>query len=227
MKFTVGRLDVVAVQTLAPPLFGLPTRAPELFEALYGQLNEQFPMRPADLQITGGTTYSDLKITMKSGDKVHADIGANGFYVQMLDVKEREHFKKFVTVYEETLQALFPRVAFVDSVVRLHGWLVCDGPADAVPTILRQRGESAFSSTSFDDFSKDYTFRIEMKKLDDTYSATLLLQRSALPVGQLYAEANFQFNKGYEEKRLSPQVEKAIEHSLLMLRDAGFEGAKE
>ena len=115
MKFTVGRLDILAGQALAPPLFGLPGRAPELFEALYGELNEQLPMRLEDLQIAGGTAYSDFKMTMKSGESFQADIGANGFFVRLSEIADRERFKTLVNTYETTLQNLFPKTVFVDS----------------------------------------------------------------------------------------------------------------
>jgi hypothetical protein len=227
MKFTVGRLDIVAVQTLAPPLFGLPARAPELFEALYSELNEQFPMRPADLQVTGGTAYSDIKVTVKSGDKLEADIGANGFYAHMLDVGDKEHFKKLVSTYETTLQSFFPRIAFVDSLLRLKGWLECEGGTEAVEATLQARGEQVFGLKSFGGFLKDYTFRTELRRPDETWSVSMLLQRSALPAGHLYAEANFNFYKGYSEKRLAPQLDMALEQSLRLLKDAGFEGETE
>ena len=226
MKFTVGRLDILAGQALAPPLFGLPGRAPELFEALYGELNEQLPMRLEDLQIAGGTAYSDFKMTMKSGESFQADIGANGFFVRLSEIADRERFKTLVNTYETTLQNLFPKTVFVDSFVRLHAWLKCEGGMEAVDTDLRARGDSAFRLQSHNQYSTEYTLRTTLTRPDQKLSVSIKLERSAVPnIGDLYAESNVTFNRGNDEKRLAAQLDIAIELSEQILRDAGFEVA--
>ena len=225
MKFALARFDVVAVETMSPPMFTLPARAPEVFEVLYGRLSERYPMRAADFQVTGGSDYSDFKLTVKSKDTMQVDIGAVGFHTHVTNLEAEHHFLELVTAIEETLNALYPKVTPVDSLVHLRGWLTVDGGMPAVEAMLRKRGELALKLKSFEDFEKQYTFRAGIARKDNAFSVDFLMQKSQMENSHLYVDAQVAFTSAYPDKVLANQFGTAKELAELMLKDLGLERA--
>ncbi len=212
-----------AVQTLSPPMFTLPTRAPDVMEVLHGHLSAQYPMRAEDYQIAGGSNYSDFKVTVKSANTMQVDIGAVGFYIHLINLREAQQFKELATIVQETLTALYPKIAPVDSLIHLHGWLTVEGGTPSVEAMLRERGAQALKLNSFGDFEKDYTFRADLKKIDGAVSISWILQKSVVNGSDLYADVKVGFNASYLEKSMAVQFDAAEAMAKQLLQDFGLE----
>jgi hypothetical protein len=225
VKFTVGRLSLVAVQSFVPPLFKLPTRAPELFEALYGQLIESYPIGSDDMLLTGGGSYSDVRATIKSNDTMQVDVGSTAFHVQLFDAKGRVCFEELTTKCQATLQGIFPAIIFVDSVIHLHCWLECDGGGEGVSAELLARGKAALGKIKAAKLAKDFSFRVELGTDDAALDLVVELEKSKRPEGHLYAHAEFSFGEEYSQKRLCEQIDVAFSRTEALLRDLGYDGA--
>lgn len=141
MQYETSLLDIVYEAVFSTPTFKLARENVDVLSIFYQHLAPGYPVRPSDMQVSGGTALSDVKakITLFRGNGV-LEVAADKFSATFTNAIERdiETIKSCVTISLGALAEWLPTMPYREHVIRsaAHLRLLSDSPTTAADDFL-------------------------------------------------------------------------------------------
>ena len=221
MYYSVTRLDLEVRAVFVRPAFELPQITSKVVTALYDSLRAKHMLGPRDFESYGGASYSDVLLVVKlfSGQG-RIEVGADrlsGIFINM--VYKDDDFAALVDTYllaEEALSQVLAKDQIGVRRYTAHAWLSVEEGRESALSMLKERGSAAFGwkSPRFTDLPKNYTIKAELSD-GINWATNLGLQRSVMPIGDLY----FDFEAAYDLQGAFPSVVQQVQHARELFTD--------
>lgn len=233
MKYEIKKIDLTIARELSPPAFELPARTADLIAHLFRELNPRFPLSVNEIKSYGGTSYGDVKITVSTiSGKARIDVFVNGYTIEFIDLVQSEEdlttLNDFAEIADTNIRNVLVESEFVGRVIGGRVWMDCEGGAEAVDALLRERGNRAIDMTTgrYKKFDKKFTILVDC---DDTKGMTMkfAIQRSEITTGDLFVDARFTFDSSHNSVDLSEQFSLAQSHFVEILERVGLKNSAE
>jgi hypothetical protein len=209
------------------PAFRLGVKSIELIAAYYDALSESQNLSPADLSVSGGTLYSDLKVGVNTFDgqgRIEITAGALVVDLTRLNLNDVVLLRDHLQLCEDTMKQVLDDVQLSERTMRANVWVSLEGGSNAASEFLSRRGNAAFSLNDSKYAHKDTEFMLQFRSLDldSTSVFSFFIERSRAE-GDLYIQFDHSLRGApVAARRASDQVDDAREELGIILRHLGL-----
>ena len=150
-------------------LFELPRRGLELMEVIYSNLKSRFPISPADMQIFGGNSLSDVRVrVLLFGGNVSIETTTNQCSMVVMGIRSsdvlEEHYLG-ISLVENSLSKSFPNVQIDAVSIRLTIFLQLSAESETASSLISKltRSNRQLNFTELGDVVQHPGINIELE----------------------------------------------------------------